>query len=713
LFCLGELAIREDFKLAVDKIVQSGGECKQVTAASSGPPIEADDGQQARQHDQQQTNEFSAKLDGAKTKDLKARLLGGLWRRSRKGRSFEHRPTTNRDEAPDGHEETKARTEAEPGDDNGHHDLEAAAADEEDAAAEPNESAGGATHSTRLEPIRLPYYTYHGKTRNIQSPAARMMTIRRRMPSDSYDSTPLDRPTENYQASSAAVAREGGNQVASSSGSTSSIRDDPQQWRDSGAGGRTSTLRRPETSSARQLFGSKASLLGYSNISNLFPDEPTIVWLTGRRRRPAANDEQRQAGKFQQRQHQHLNRSSSLVSLRVQPRHKSQFFATGRRPPARQIVDRLPSTFSMQHDIERLNSRAQRIRAQEEFADHRDGRRLVDASCPVHGRRQTPPPLASDPDWSDSDGRSRAGGARADQDGGERTTSTTTTPTASLHERHKQQAVPTRAASSEIGRGLGQSDQAHGRPDPDYLQQPPLYIYDPAAYYTPASAYYQQQYPPAWAHYGGAPAVPQSGWTRASRLDYRGARGPFEPVRQHFGAYYDGSARFSLYHPSVDGAGIRSSLAPASEQLRRIVGYSPSSVDLAYYEWPPPPPPPPAGSQYGYLQRQVAPVLPFADETGHLPAPPVSLHDGGNFSDPKAATTFNRWQNYYDDDENDHNNGHQDSVRAGPNVVAPDDYFDARPGDATRDKQQEANNLVGKLSRGLRQKWWRPRTSGQ
>jgi hypothetical protein len=198
----------------------------------------------------------------------------------------------------------------------------------------------------------------------------------------------------------------------------------------------------------------------------------------------------------------------------------------------------------------------------------------------------------------------------------------------------------------------------------------PNHIYDPTVGYTPGALAYQD-----WLQFNGSNYRPDVGL----------ARGPFGQ-RPPLGAYYDSSSRFSLYHPSMDGAGIRTSLAPTHEQLRRILGYSPSlaQTDSPFTHHGREP-------HYDYASRQPMAMQPAYDSLNSRF--PTTLQ----YEDPKTIAAVNQW--FVKD------------IYQPRNLTDFDSSPNLRQEFNESDSKLEHNNLVRKLSRGLRPRWWRSRTS--
>lgn len=109
------------------------------------------------------------------------------------------------------------------------------------------------------------------------------------------------------------------------------------------------------------------------------------------------------------------------------------------------------------------------------------------------------------------------------------------------------------------------------RSRPEHASSQPSLLYDEQQHfpaYFRAHNYYERpayKSPPLYSPASPADRQPASARHRTSQSN------------GNLSAYYNSASKFSLYHQSGElGTGIRSSLAPAGEQLRRILGYRPA-----------------------------------------------------------------------------------------------------------------------------------------
>lgn len=441
----------------------------------------------------------------------------------------------------------------------------------------------------------VPHFAYHGRARNVEirgphqtgetRRAQTQQTSRYRSGAGELHRSSLtnSRLSNLSGSSTAGTSESSGRRTLASTSSGASPRPTP------------SSESRPPHATA----GSKASFLGFSNISNLFPGEPV-----DRRQRDRAksaslinlSDKQAYA-----RQRQQLDklllpgpRGATAASWRETQTARQRHRSLNRPAPAGTMMRQRSSGIGIGSSQQlsagsQANAKAnyqQRLRPasatgnylnsagrqRSPAGSHRLGSAgmspLVDPDCPVHGD-YPPGPVP----------------------GGQRGRS---------YERDRYEPKPNergRYGAYQTARPEGAGYYSSSQPDLLFgangvpVDQDDLLHEDPYNLTRPARDY------PA---YGGA--RPVAGYQRSSPIysplspaDYEGS--PYAHRQQHqqqragaragerferrgpptdSQAYYNSSSRFSLYHSAADGSGgVRSSLAPTGEQLRRILGYRP------------------------------------------------------------------------------------------------------------------------------------------
>lgn len=369
---------------------------------------------------------------------------------------------------------------------------------------------------------RLPYYSYHGKARNVNLVSS------------------LDRPSKLLLRAS----------DGESSGSSSSSRIPTLQAKGAHRS-QVDELEEQQRIAARSL---RANLRGYSNISNLFPSQPMSV----RESRPNSNSNKSSARRYLnfrvnnpneslgQRQKSasssSLNRARSEQQVLSAPVNRSSTAATLERRSSLSKwnatkVDQNYNTYTRNKSLNSLSNDQHTMRRQNSSSAYGSKQRLTPGTPNYQNRsssgylsRQHRSPSASSLYYGPN--LSPYGAPLMDPD------------------------CPVHGYSPVNNASVSKSTQqlsSAAAADPDLLYEPYPNYYD---------------------------VVPRSGSlyspTSPPPLNY--SRAASSGGQNRPSAYYDNTSRFGVYHSPIDG--VRSSLAPSNEQLRRILGYQPHTKPI-------------------------------------------------------------------------------------------------------------------------------------